>query len=135
MMLSAKSYIFIYVLINSYTVKQRKAVETEEFTGNSGALRRRQESVNPTEQLCCRELARSCREDFHPINLELCISFPRLSLNPGVGTGLRATTLEMLYIRSGKLTFPLLFVRGDVRKSNKDNLRNREKKAQLIRFI
>lgn len=36
-MLSAKSYVFIHVLINSYTVKQRKAVETEEFTGNSGA--------------------------------------------------------------------------------------------------
>lgn len=85
-------------------LKHWKLVETEEFSENSGALRRRQESVNPAEQLCCRELA---REDFHPINLELCISFPRLSLNPGVGVGLYA---RPLYIRGRKLSFLLLFV-------------------------
>jgi len=45
--------------------------------------------------------------------LELCISFPRLSLNPSVGAGLlRATVLGMLYVCSRKLTFLLLFVIG-----------------------
>lgn len=58
----------------------------EESAENGWRTQRRQESVNPTEASLSPEenLCAYAGEDFHPINWELCISFPRYySLNPG----------------------------------------------------
>lgn len=78
-----------------------KKKRQREFMRNSRASERRWESVNPSKQLCFyRKLARLCQEDFHPINFELCISFPRSSLNPSVGAALRNRYEYMCWYRN-----------------------------------